>query len=113
MAHPGVGGVSGRSPSTASVPIPQTLVPPTPSSLHHPGYSGERSAFLAPLEQFYDSLSSTPTLQPVDPLSRRPETGHRMSSPNVEPCSTPDSQTSSPDAFDVGKCMRPRATLCL
>ncbi|THH28817.1 hypothetical protein EUX98_g5368 [Antrodiella citrinella] len=62
VAHPGVGGISGRSPNTASVPIAQTLVPPTPA-FHHSGYSGEKSAFLAPFEMFYDALSDSKELK--------------------------------------------------
>jgi hypothetical protein len=51
--------ITGRSPPAASVPIASTLVPPTPSSLHHPGYSGDKSAFLAPFEVFYDALNDS------------------------------------------------------
>lgn len=51
-----------RSP-TASVPIATTLVPPTPTSLHRPGYVGEKSAFLAPFEMFYDSLNDSKQLK--------------------------------------------------
>ncbi|KAJ7288441.1 hypothetical protein C8J57DRAFT_1166162 [Mycena rebaudengoi] len=51
--------VTGRSPPAASVPIASTLVPPTPMSLHHPGYSGDKSAFLAPFEVFYDALNDS------------------------------------------------------
>ncbi|THG97286.1 hypothetical protein EW026_g4682 [Hermanssonia centrifuga] len=56
-------GVTARSPPAASVPISATLVPPTPASLHHPGYSGEKSAFLAPFEMFYDALSDSKQLK--------------------------------------------------
>ncbi|KAF7795177.1 hypothetical protein EIP86_006326 [Pleurotus ostreatoroseus] len=56
-------GVSRRSPPAASIPISSTLVPPTPASLHHPGYSGEKSAFLAPFEMFYDALSDSKQLK--------------------------------------------------
>jgi len=56
-------GISGRSPPAASVPIAATLVPPTPSSLHHPGYSGDKSAFLAPFEVFYDALNDSKQLK--------------------------------------------------
>ncbi len=56
-------GISGRSPPTASVAIASTLVPPTPSSLHHPGYAGEKSAFLAPFEMFYDALNDSKQLK--------------------------------------------------
>jgi hypothetical protein len=45
------------------VPISSTLVPPTPASLHHPGYTGERSAFLAPFEAFYDALNDSKQLK--------------------------------------------------
>lgn len=51
-----------RSP-TASVPIASTLVPPTPTSLHRPGYSGEKSAFLTPFEVFYDALHDSKQLK--------------------------------------------------
>ncbi|OBZ68808.1 hypothetical protein A0H81_11098 [Grifola frondosa] len=61
--HVNVGSISGRSPPSASVPIATTLVPPTPSSLHHPGYSGEKSAFLAPFEMFYDALADSKQLK--------------------------------------------------
>ncbi|KAI0923242.1 hypothetical protein AcV5_007437 [Taiwanofungus camphoratus] len=57
------GGTSGRSPQNASIPIATTLVPPTPAALHHPGYSGEKSAFLAPFEMFYDALSDSKQLK--------------------------------------------------
>ena len=50
-----------RSP-TASVPIATTLVPPTPTSLDRPGHV-EKSAFLAPFEMFYDSLSDSRQLK--------------------------------------------------
>lgn len=56
-------GISGRSPPTASIPISSNLVPPTPASLHHPGYTGEKSAFLAPFEMFYDALSDSKHLK--------------------------------------------------
>ncbi|KIP06826.1 hypothetical protein PHLGIDRAFT_443899, partial [Phlebiopsis gigantea 11061_1 CR5-6] len=58
--HPGV---PGRSPPTASIPISTALVPPTPASLHHPGYTGEKSAFLTPFEAFYDALSDSKHLK--------------------------------------------------
>lgn len=60
--HP-IAGISGRSPPSASVAIANTLVPPTPSSLHHPGYSGDKSAFLAPFEVFYDALNDSKQLK--------------------------------------------------
>lgn len=47
----------------ASVPIATTLVPPTPTSLHRPGYIGEKSSFLAPFEMFYDSLNDSKQLK--------------------------------------------------
>ncbi|KAI0081573.1 hypothetical protein K474DRAFT_1587383, partial [Panus rudis PR-1116 ss-1] len=53
----------GKSPQGASVPIASTLVPPTPSALHHPGYSQEKSAFLAPFEMFYDALNDSKQLK--------------------------------------------------
>ncbi|KAJ7459769.1 hypothetical protein FB451DRAFT_1341591 [Mycena latifolia] len=59
LSHPTSGAVGGRSPPAASVPIASTLVPPTPMSLHHPGYSGDKSAFLAPFEVFYDALNDS------------------------------------------------------
>ncbi|XP_006462695.1 hypothetical protein AGABI2DRAFT_193799 [Agaricus bisporus var. bisporus H97] len=52
-----------RSPPASSVPIAATLVPPTPASLHHPGYSGDRNAFLAPFELFYDALNDSKQLK--------------------------------------------------
>ncbi|OCH90894.1 hypothetical protein OBBRIDRAFT_776091 [Obba rivulosa] len=57
------GGIPGRSPPNASIPIATTLVPPTPATLQHPGYTGERSAFLAPFELFYDALSDSKQLK--------------------------------------------------
>ena len=56
-------GLTGRPPSAASIPIATTLVPPTPSALHHPGYSGDRAAFLAPFEMFYDALNDSKELK--------------------------------------------------
>lgn len=56
-------GLGGRSPPAASVPIASTLVPPTPSLFHHPGYSGDKSAFLAPFEVFYDALNDSKQLK--------------------------------------------------
>ena len=52
-----------RSPKAASVAIASTLVPPTPSSLQHPGYTGDRAGFLAPFEMFYDALSDSKQLK--------------------------------------------------
>ncbi|KAI0647738.1 hypothetical protein C8Q79DRAFT_527452 [Trametes meyenii] len=57
------GAASGRSPPAANVPIAATLMPPTPASLHAPGYSGEKAAFLAPFEMFYDALADSKTLK--------------------------------------------------
>jgi hypothetical protein len=51
-----------RSPP-ASVAIATSLVPPTPTSLHHPGYSGDKSAFLAPFGVFYDALNDSKQLK--------------------------------------------------
>ncbi|KAJ7758485.1 hypothetical protein DFH07DRAFT_818224 [Mycena maculata] len=59
LTHPTPGAVGARSPPAASVPIASTLVPPTPMSLHHPGYSGDKSAFLAPFGVFYDALNDS------------------------------------------------------
>ncbi|KAF9013446.1 hypothetical protein BDQ17DRAFT_1321283 [Cyathus striatus] len=57
-------GISTRSPPAASVPIAHnTRVPPTPSSLHHPNYSNDKSAFLAPFEMFYDALNDSKQLK--------------------------------------------------
>ncbi|KAF8208843.1 hypothetical protein K438DRAFT_1961398 [Mycena galopus ATCC 62051] len=63
LAHPAPGPVGARSPPAASVAIASTLVPPTPMSLHHPGYSGDKSAFLAPFEVFYDALNDSKQLK--------------------------------------------------
>jgi hypothetical protein len=52
-----------RSPPAPSVPIATTLVPPTPASLQHPGYSGDKNAFLAPFELFYDALNDSKQLK--------------------------------------------------
>ncbi|KAG2362115.1 hypothetical protein BDR07DRAFT_1485118 [Suillus spraguei] len=43
--------------SPPAIPIASSLVPPTPRALQHPGYSGDKSAFLAPFEVFYDALN--------------------------------------------------------
>lgn len=51
------------SPPNLSVPIANTLVPPTPHALHHPGYTGDKSAFLAPFEVFYDALNDSKQLK--------------------------------------------------
>jgi hypothetical protein len=58
-----ISSIANRSPPAASVPISSTLVPPTPSTLQHTGYSGDKSAFLAPFETFYDSLSDAKQLK--------------------------------------------------
>lgn len=64
LRQPVVGpAATGRSPPAASVPIASSLVPPTPASLHHPGYTGEKSAFLAPFEAFYDALNDSKQLK--------------------------------------------------
>lgn len=63
LTHPAPNAASTRSPPAASVPIASTLVPPTPMSLHHPGYSGDKSAFLAPFEVFYDALNDSKQLK--------------------------------------------------
>jgi hypothetical protein len=52
-----------QSSPNLSVPIANTLVPPTPHALHHPGYTGDRSAFLAPFEVFYDALNDSKQLK--------------------------------------------------
>ncbi|KAF5382639.1 hypothetical protein D9615_002944 [Tricholomella constricta] len=61
VAQP-VAGISGRSPPAASVPIASTLVPPTPG-FHHPGYAGDKAAFLTPFEVFYDALNDSKQLK--------------------------------------------------
>ncbi|KAJ6508907.1 hypothetical protein C8R45DRAFT_969263 [Mycena sanguinolenta] len=63
LTHPASGAAGARSPPAASVAIASTLVPPTPMSLHHPGYSGDKSAFLAPFEVFYDALNDSKQLK--------------------------------------------------
>ncbi|KAJ4482235.1 hypothetical protein J3R30DRAFT_3218006, partial [Lentinula aciculospora] len=62
ISHP-IPGISGRSPPNASVAISSTLVPSTPSALQTPGYTGEKSAFLAPFESFYDALNDSKHLK--------------------------------------------------
>ncbi|KAG5638257.1 hypothetical protein H0H81_001026 [Sphagnurus paluster] len=52
-----------HSPPGASVPIPATLVPPTPGMFHAPGYAGDKAAFLAPFEVFYDALNDSKQLK--------------------------------------------------
>jgi len=56
-------GAPSLSPPNPSVPIASSLVPPTPSVLHHPGYSGDKSAFLAPFEAFYEALNGSKQLK--------------------------------------------------
>ena len=51
-----------RSPP-ASVAIATSLVPPTPTSLHQPTYTGDKSAFLAPFSLFYDALNDSKQLK--------------------------------------------------
>ncbi|KAF7346200.1 hypothetical protein MSAN_01846900 [Mycena sanguinolenta] len=63
LAQAASGAAGARSPPAASVAIASTLVPPTPMSLHHPGYSGDKSAFLAPFEVFYDALNDSKQLK--------------------------------------------------
>lgn len=58
-----ISSIANRSPPAASVPISSSLVPPTPSALHHAGYSGDKSAFLAPFETFYDALNDSKQLK--------------------------------------------------
>ncbi|KZP33508.1 hypothetical protein FIBSPDRAFT_943306 [Athelia psychrophila] len=55
--HRGHSASNAGGPGMASVPISASLVPPTPTSLHRPGYTGGKSAFLAPFEVFYDALN--------------------------------------------------------
>ncbi|KAF9046415.1 hypothetical protein BJ165DRAFT_1527513 [Panaeolus papilionaceus] len=51
----------------AATPIaptgPMGIVPPTPTSLHRPGYAGDKAAFLAPFEMFYDALNDSKQLK--------------------------------------------------
>lgn len=61
-SHP-ITGISGRSPPNASIAISSVHVPPTPSSLQHPGYTGDKSAFLAPFGIFYDALNDSKQLK--------------------------------------------------
>ncbi|RDB17874.1 hypothetical protein Hypma_000869 [Hypsizygus marmoreus] len=62
-AAPPISGIAGRSPPAASVPIASTLIPPTPGLFNHPGYSGDKAAFLAPFEVFYDALNDSKQLK--------------------------------------------------
>ncbi|KAF4617843.1 hypothetical protein D9613_006083 [Agrocybe pediades] len=55
---------SNRSPPAPSVPISHAaMVPPTPTSLHRPGYQGDKAAFLAPFDMFYDALNDSKQLK--------------------------------------------------
>ena len=63
VASQPISSLANRSPPAASIPISSTLVPPTPSALHHAGYSGGKSAFLAPFETFYDALNDSKQLK--------------------------------------------------
>lgn len=56
-------GLRTSPPPAPSVAIASTLVPTTPAVLHHPGYSGDKSAFLAPFELFYDALNDSKQLK--------------------------------------------------
>ena len=47
----------------ASVPIATTLIPPTPTTLDRPGYTGDKAAFLAPFDCFYDALNDSKQLK--------------------------------------------------
>jgi hypothetical protein len=60
--HSSSSGFQRRSPPP-SVAIATTLVPPTPAWLHQPGYSGDKSAFLAPFGLFYDALNDSKVLK--------------------------------------------------
>ncbi|KAG6918746.1 hypothetical protein DXG01_011937 [Tephrocybe rancida] len=63
VQQPPVTSTPQRSPPAASVPIASTLVPPTPGLFHHPGYAGDKAAFLAPFEVFYDALNDSKQLK--------------------------------------------------
>ena len=63
MSSQPISNIANRSPPAASVPISSTLVPPTPSTLQHAGYSGDKSAFLAPFDMFYDALNDSKQLK--------------------------------------------------
>jgi hypothetical protein len=52
-----------RGVATTNVAIASSLIPPTPTALRAPGYSAERTAFLAPFETFYDALSDAKELK--------------------------------------------------
>ncbi|KAI6030649.1 hypothetical protein F5J12DRAFT_954221 [Pisolithus orientalis] len=56
-------GTTSLSPPNVSVPIASSLAPHTPNALHHPGYSVDKSAFLAPFETFYDALNGSKQLK--------------------------------------------------
>lgn len=56
-------GTTSLSPPNVSVPIANSLVPHTPNALHHVGCPGDKSAFLAPFEMFYDALNGSKQLK--------------------------------------------------
>ena len=56
-------GLCTSPPPAPSIAIASTLVPTTPAVLHHQGYSGDKSAFLAPFELFYDALNDSKQLK--------------------------------------------------
>ncbi|KAI6123440.1 hypothetical protein EDD16DRAFT_1827987 [Pisolithus croceorrhizus] len=56
-------GTTSLSPPNVSVPIANSLVPHTPNALPHLGNSGDKSAFLAPFEMFYDALNGSKQLK--------------------------------------------------
>jgi hypothetical protein len=63
VASQPISSIANRSPPAASVPISSTLVPPTPSVLQHGEYPGDKPAFLAPFEVFYDALNDSKQLK--------------------------------------------------
>lgn len=63
LSQASVSSIAGRSPPNPSIPIATSLVPPTPATLHHPHYTSEKSAFLAPFEMFYDALADSKQLK--------------------------------------------------
>lgn len=56
-------GTTSLSPPNVSVPIANSLVPHTPNALQHVGCPGDKSAFLAPFEMFYDALNGSKQLK--------------------------------------------------
>ncbi|KAJ7909184.1 hypothetical protein B0H13DRAFT_2661583 [Mycena leptocephala] len=108
LTHPAPNAASTRSPPAASVPIASTLVPPTPMSPHHPGYSGDKSAFLAPfrdhtliqnLTQQQDKLNET-----VETMVERKLGGMRAEMAgwqDRDTQSTLESENGSPAPFDT------------